>query len=123
MVNDSTLGVDMATAFTLTSTPPSPVHQVMMNDDLTRIIFDMTLGRGRFKHGYVQLCPAARCARVCRAFHEPAVAAVWHTLNDMTPLWHLLSRPKRGSYYHYRHHRLEKHLRSVSIVSVIVDVS
>ena len=86
----------------------------MMNGDLARIIVDMMLGPSEFKDGSEsRLRFAAQCARICRAFHEPAVAAVWHTLDDLTPLWHLLSRPKRGSYHHYRHHRLDKHLRSV----------
>ena len=87
----------------MSETAYNSVTQVLMNDDLLRIIL---------KGSHADL---TRYARVCSAFYEPAVGVLWSELNSITPLWHLLAPPKRHSYHHHTaNQRIEKYLSSVS---------
>ena len=81
----------------------NPVSQVLMNDDLLYIIL---------KGSHADL---TRYARVCRAFHGPAVGVLWSELTSITPLWHLLAPPQPHSYHHHTvYKRIEKYLNFVS---------
>ena len=74
----------------MSAVKPSPIGQVLMNNDLLCIILESlkSESHGRMRH-------LAGCARVCRAFHGPAVGVLWSNLDGTAPLWHLLSPVNR----------------------------
>ena len=92
-----------------------PVIQVLMNDDLLRIIFQFCNS-----HSEGSSADLANYARVCRAFYRPAVGLLWTELSSITPLWHLLAPPTHHSYHeHTEYTRIEEYLCFVSLFGVL----
>ena len=59
---------------------PNPATQVLMNDDLVRIILNS------IKHEFRGTRHLTSCARVCRTFHGPAASMIWSDLKTTVPL-------------------------------------
>ena len=98
---------------------PTPTSQVLMNSDLLYITLSF-VKTDRSYTGLAALVDLPNCARVCHAFHGPAVAVLWSELHTLAPLWNLLSPRRRHSYHHYASVRLGKHLLRVSLFVPIV---
>ena len=86
-----------------------PVSQVLMNDDLLWIIFQLVklLSGGK-------LAGLSSFPRVCRAFSGPATRVIWSELDGMMPLWHLLAPIEHRPYRYYARALKPKRLCSVS---------
>ena len=70
----------------------SACHKALGTFDILWHLFHDQHDRGK-DYVMFSLSPRdlARCARVCRAFHEPALRVLWGTLDSTAPLWALLS--------------------------------
>ena len=63
-----------------------PSTQVLTNPDLLYGIFTFVPLASENRDSYM-----ARCAIICRIFHEPAIRVLWRNLDALTLLWHLLA--------------------------------
>lgn len=67
--------------------PDTSSAQVLTNTDLLHHIFMLIpLSPDSGRDSYL-----ARCAVVCRTFHEPAIRVLWRNLNSLLLVWHLLA--------------------------------
>ncbi|KAK7695508.1 hypothetical protein QCA50_000144 [Cerrena zonata] len=66
--------------------PCSTVYRVIYNMDILYNIIQASLNRYKFDWNTPNL---ARLARVCRAFHDPALDQLWKRLEDFTPVFAL----------------------------------
>ncbi|PIL23586.1 hypothetical protein GSI_14899 [Ganoderma sinense ZZ0214-1] len=62
--------------------------RVLTNADLLHGIFTFVPRASEKRDSHL-----ARCATVCRAFHEPTIRVLWRDLDSLLPLWHLLAPP------------------------------
>ncbi|KAI0718940.1 hypothetical protein C8T65DRAFT_637460 [Cerioporus squamosus] len=74
---------------------PSAGHRFLDTYDLLWRIFSFSGHRTRGAQGLYTLSRGdlARCVRVCRSFHDPAVRVLWSSLDGFIPLWQLLAPP------------------------------
>ena len=98
----------------LANMTPDPVDLVLTDYDLLRVIVANLRSEGK-------AAELVGCTRVCHAFYEAAVEALWSKLNTITPLWHLLASPEsQSSYRKYATGQEEEYLRSVSFIRPIL---
>ena len=69
----------------LPATSPSS-SLVLANLDLLYAVFTFVPPASNSRDSYL-----ARCATVCRTFHEPAIRVLWRNLSSLLPLWNLLA--------------------------------
>lgn len=68
----------------------SPKETALFSYDIVLHFFDQlqSTHKGAIRGGRATL---ARCARVCRAWREPASYVLWRHLDSFHPLWNLLA--------------------------------
>lgn len=64
-------------------------HPALQNQDILLAIFSHA--RARAEHEQVPHDSVAKCARVCQAFHDPALQVLWERLSSILPLLRLLA--------------------------------
>ncbi len=89
----------------------SSAAQVLSNDYILRNIFN-THSYLYNDYGRLQNDDLARCARVCQAFSDPALRALWRELASVLPIWHLLSPADLP--YPRKHEQMEGYCAAVS---------
>ncbi len=65
---------------------PLASARVLTNADLLHGIFTFVPLASENRDSYL-----ARCATVCRTFHEPAIRVLWRNMDALLPLWHLFA--------------------------------
>ncbi|OBZ65148.1 hypothetical protein A0H81_14866 [Grifola frondosa] len=66
-----------------------PSHRALSSPDILNEIFEQCKYSTHPSREFAQ--DLSRCTHVCKAFHEPAIRALWRTLPNLLPLFKLLS--------------------------------
>ena len=88
----------------------SPVHNVLLNDDLLTVIFETF-----DVHTSEDMATCAKAARVCRAWDRPTSCQPWRVISNPLPLYNILDRvPGNMLLYCYVRTEYEKYLSEVT---------